>query len=285
MERFFRKSADLILSILRTVPVVMLFSVCCLPAVAQETISFSGITEPIADVQLSMEVNGKIAKIFFKEGEPVKKDQIILELVKKIESFEVDRRKVIWESKAELSSAGERVKTLASILKTSRMLFEKTKSVSKEELDKLELEYKLAVAEQEKMSVQEDLEAIEYQMAKENLEKRILRAPISGYVIDLQLDEGESCEINQPIVRIADTRRCYFVSNVEENVGRMLKNGHQVTLSIRTGSKNIIKQGKVVFVSPIVDSASGLMEIKTEFENSDGQVYPGVSGTMELGLP
>ena len=40
--------------------------------------------------------------------------------------------------------------------------------------------------------------------------------------------------------------------------------------------------GTVVFVSPVVDPASGLLEVKAEFDNKEGEVRPGIAGVMLL---
>jgi len=252
---------------------------------AQEIISVSGVTEPVYDLTLSMELAGRISRIFYQEGSYVKKGRKILELNSALERLEVQRRKIIWESKAELFSATERVKTLKSILESTKSLFKKTGSVSKEELDKKELEYKLAVAEKLRLEMTEEKEKIEYKMAVASLEKRILTAPVNGIITELFLDAGENCEANQPLVHMVDISKCRIVCNIEEQRGRNLKKGHIVNLRLQTGSNTIEKKGKIIFVSPVVDQASNLLKVKAEFENHDGSIRPGVPGTMLLMLP
>lgn len=249
---------------------------------AEEVASVSGVTEPVYDVTLSMELAGRISKIFYKEGSFVKKGKKILELNSALEQLEVQRRKLIWESKAELTSAIERVKTLKSLLESTRALFKNTGSVSKEDLEKKELEYKLAVAEKLKLEMTEGKEGIEYKMAVASLNKRRLISPVNGIITELLLDAGENCEANQPLVHMVDVSRCRIVCNVEESTGRTLKKGQSVKLQIQTGSSTIEKKGKIVFVSPVVDPASSLLKVKAEFENHDGMVRPGVPGTMLL---
>jgi RND family efflux transporter MFP subunit len=249
---------------------------------AQQQVSISGITEPIKDRTLSATVADRISAIFFKEGGITEQGHTILELDNSLEVLEVKRRKLIWESKAELESVDAQVTTLKSLLQSTRELFTSTHSVSREELEKLELEYKVAVAEKHRLEAAEEREKIEYEMALQNLEKRRLKSPISGTIIKLFLDEGETCEENQPLVRVVDTSRGIFVCNVEEWIGRTLKNAQSVDLKIRTGSKSIRKKGTIIFVSPVVDPASGLLEVKAEFNNSDGSVRPGVAGSMLL---
>ncbi len=251
-------------------------------AFAQERLSFSCITEPIKDVELSMSVEGRIAAIFFEEGARIKKGQVILKLDKRLEELEVERRKLIWEGKAELEAAEARVLTLQSHVESTRDLFESTGSVSREELEEKELEFKLALAERKRLAVEEDRQRIEYEMARENLRKRRLESPLKGIIIKLFLREGESVEDGEPLVHVVDAGKGRFVCNVEEKIGRTLKKGQSVDLKIRAGSGSIIKQGIVTFVSPVVDPASGLLEIKAEFDNKDGEVRPGVEGFMLL---
>jgi len=253
-----------------------------LPAHGKEPISISGITEPIMDVTLSATVAGMIATIFVKEGMPVKRGEAILELDKQLESFEVQRRKLIWENKAEVTAAALRATTLKSLFESTRELFKNTGSVSREDLEKMELEYQLAEAEQKRLDAAEERECIEYEMALEALNKRSLIAPFQGVVIKLFLDEGESCQENQPLAKVVDTSRGLFICNLEEWIGRTLTKGQAVDLKIRAGSESRAKQGTIVFVSPVVDPASGLLEVKVEFDNQEGSIRPGVAGFLIL---
>jgi RND family efflux transporter MFP subunit len=256
--------------------------VYALPLSGQERISISGVTESIRDVTLSLSVEGTVSSVFVKEGSRVKRGQVILELDKRLEELEVSRRKLIWESKAEVESAEARVRTLKSQLDSTRKLFENTRSVSREELEEKELEYALALAENRRLEIEEKRQQIEYEMALENLRKRRLKSPINGIIIKLFLDEGESCEAEQPLVQVVDTTKCLLVCNVEEPLGRSLRKGQGVALQIKTGSKSIAKEGTIAFASPVVDPASGLLEVKVEFPNADGAVRPGVAGYMLL---
>jgi RND family efflux transporter MFP subunit len=280
------KSPVVLLAQSAVLPAVMFFLVLFLcgaaPCLAKEPLSVSGVTEPIRDITLSATVVGTISAIFVKEGMTVQAGAAILELDKKLEDLEVQRRRLIWESKAELEAAAARVTTLKSLLESTRGLFNSTGSVSKEELEKLELEYNIAVAEQKRLDSAEERERIEYEMARETLRKRSLISPIQGTVVKLFLDEGETCQEKQPLAQVVDTSRGILVCNVEEAIGRTLKRGQAVDLKIKTGNDTVARKGMVVFVSPVVDPASGLLEVKAEFDNQDGSVRPGVAGSLFL---
>ena len=252
------------------------------PSCAREPLDLAGVTEPIHDVTLSSTVVGTLSAIFVKEGMPVKAGTAILELDRRLEAYEVQRRKLIWEGKAELEAASVRVATLRKLLAATRGLFESTGSVSKEELEKLELEYNLALSEQKRLESAEEREGIEFEMAKETWRKRSLISPVSGTVVKLFLDEGETCQERQPLAQVVDTSRGILVSNVEEAIGRTLRKGQTVDLKIKAGNGSVARKGLIVFVSPVVDQASGLLEVKAEFDNQDGMVRPGVAGSLLL---
>jgi len=258
---------------------------CAVTAAAGEPIRVSGLTEPLHDVSLSFEIDGKISKIHFREGAYVEKNATIMVLNKWLEELEVKRNRLIWESKVEVESAAERVKTLEKLYRSTVELFENTGSVSKDEVEKLELEYKLAVAEHQRLAIAEEREKIEYEMARAKLNKLILRSPISGVVSDLALDEGESCESRQPVVRVVNTSRCLMVCNIDASLDVVVKKGQAVDLSIQVGSGYVNKKGKIIFVSPVVDPASGLYQVKAAFDNKKRTIKPGVEGYMLLPKP
>ncbi|HEY1172064.1 MAG TPA: efflux RND transporter periplasmic adaptor subunit [Verrucomicrobiae bacterium] len=259
---------------------VLLACAVCVTAQAQTTVS--GVTEPFLDVLLSAPVAGTVEKRLVKEGEPIKAGQVLIGLKSKQEELEVKRRKMIAESKAELQGAEARVKTSKTDLESTRKLFAATKSVSKDDLDKKELEYQLSVAEAERLKVTEDREALEAEMAAQLLKDRSIISPLTGYAVDIYREVGEDCKAQEPLMRVVDTRQFYFVANVDAKAGYNLKNGDTVQLQIEAGSKMVPVTGKVSFVSPVVDAASGLLRVKVLCENANGQIKPGVAGTMQI---
>lgn len=263
------------------VVVVLVVIGCLSPAMAEDrVISISGLTEPINDVMLSLPITGTVAKIFSREGAYVKKGQAILTLDSELEALEVERRKLVWENKAELNSAIARVATLGSQLKSSKELYASTGSISREELEQQQLEYEVAVAEKERLENSEERERIEYRIAVEQLNKRSLLAPFSGVITELMADVGETREENVPLVHLVDASQGLFVCTVEEPIGRTLKSGSTVDLEVQAGASVEKVKGRIIFVDPVVDPASGLQKVKATFPIKNGNIYPGVSGTM-----
>lgn len=213
-----------------------------------------GITEPVNDATMSSPVIGIIGARLVEEGAFVKKGQIIVELDKRIEELELTRRKLVLDlAKTEL----DRVKSLSA---------KSGISISQQEVDKKEAEFKVA--------------SVEHDLAAENVRRRLLMAPFDGSVVELFLEVGEGCEVRQPVLRIVDTRQCYFVSNVEAKLGHDLKQGQRVDLRVESGATSELVSGTINYVSPVVDPASGLMKVRVVFENLNGKIRPGVAGRM-----
>ena len=141
-----------------------------------------GITEPFLDVTLASPVHGIIAREHFKEGDEVKEGQVILDLDQKLEELEVTRRKEIAKrAKADMES--------------TRTLLATTKAVSRDEMEKREMEHAVAVVDEG--------------VALEQLRRRQIAAPFQGTIAELLLQRGAGCEPYQHLVRLVDTRQWF----------------------------------------------------------------------------
>lgn len=212
-----------------------------------------GVTEPFMDVVLSSSVQGQIGAERFKEGESVKANDVILELDSSLELLEVERRKFVAErTRADFDS--------------TKQLFEKTKAVSKDELDKKRMEAAVAEAESS--------------IAQEQLRRRRIVAPFAGTIVEIFLQAGASCEPYKPLVRLVDTKQVYFVGHVEGAKASDLKLGQEVKIQV-AGTKEPVK-ATLSLIAPVVDQASGLARVKAVFDNADGKVRPGLAAKMIL---
>ena len=247
-----------------------------------QQLSISGFTEPCFDAMLGISAIGRVAKIHLAEGTTVEKGQIILELDQQLETLEVQRRKLLWTSKAEVQSAARQAKTLKLHLKATKDLYRTTGSVPREELENQELEHALAVDELKRLQDAERREKIEYGIANQQLFRRSLRAPFSGQIAELLINVGENCELDTPLVHLVNTSRGYFVANVELSVSQKFILGQTVELQLQSGLETVSRNAEIVFISPVVDPASGLRKIKAQFDNPHGNIIPGVAGVMIL---
>jgi len=217
---------------------------------AAELVAINGITEPFFDVTLGLADAGIIRDQLFKEGDAVKKGDVILQLDNQLETLEVARRKAVMEQNK-------------MVYDSTRTLLETTKSVSKEELAKAEAEFKASAAE--------------YGIAVQQLANRQLVAPFSGSITEILLKPGAAVAPYQPLVRLVDTARCYFTGHIEGKVASNLQLDQSVKIHVDGG---VIVSGKICFISPTVDAASGLAKVKAIFDNADGKIRPGLAAQL-----
>ena len=136
------------------------------------------------------------------------------------------------------------------------------------------------VAERNTLEAAKKREQVELDLAIESYERRHLRSPINGVVSKILLRLGESVGPNEPVVHVVDVSKVRFMGTLPSNAGARLKTGQTVT--IRLGTDMLTRQARVVFVSPVTDAASGLIEVIAEFDNEDGSVRPGISGRLQF---
>lgn len=237
-------------------PLILIFAFCLASSLytahAAEAPAIDGITLPFMDVMLGSSVPGIISVEKFKEGERVEKGDVILELDKKLEEFEVQRRKAVMDQN-EIQ------------MKSTQQLSVKTKSVSLEEMHKAEAEYKVSHAE--------------YDIAVQELAHRQVVAPFSGSISEISLHIGSACGPYQPLVRLVDTTRCYFEGHIDGKDAVSLHLDQPVKIEIDGAEAPV--SGKICFISPVVDPASGLARVKAIFQNDDGKIRPGVAAKLK----
>ncbi|MBF0452168.1 MAG: efflux RND transporter periplasmic adaptor subunit [Candidatus Magnetomorum sp.] len=244
--------------------------------------AFKGVTEPVHEAVLSSPVDGTIKEILVKEGDWVQQSDPVIRLYRREQELEVALRYKIWQNNAAIDAADVEAENVKELFDASKQLFEKNHSVSKEELTRLKIRYDQARFKRIELKIRKEQERIQYEIAKEQLAKRILYAPFQGIVTNVYSQVGERSKSNQQLIKLVNPKVCYFKCNVEERLACNLSPGKKVVLQIQTGTTAVKKTGEVIFVSPVVDPASGLMKVNVMFENKDLSIRPGVSGIMLL---
>ena len=243
---------------------------------------FIGIIKPIHDVKISVPLDGIVQSIYVKEGSFVKKGQKILKLENQLQQLEVSRRKIIWKDKAQLNASIENQKIQKKLLDSTKELYEQTRAVSQQEVQILESKFHTLKGDIAMRKENEKKEKIEYSIAQKLLSKYLIKSPINGVIIEMGLQRGEWAKSGKPFVRIVNTYSCYVDINIDEAYSSKLKVGKKINFTVKTKSVTAKKKGKIIFISPVADMASGLVRIKIEFANRKNRVTPGLSATINI---
>jgi len=246
-----------------------------------DALSVRGITRCAADLGLGLSVAGRIAEVKVREGQVVRPGDVLMRLDQAAEQLDVERRRVQWQGTAEVTLAQARKATAEAQLGAARRVYKESQGISREELDNRELVMTNAVSEVERLKTSKEMERLDYLTAKENLDRRTLHAPSPGIVTRLVKLNGESVQAHETALRLCDLSSIQFVVNVPSQASERLKQG--TTVSLQVGQPPVPTRGRLTFVSPVVDAASGLREVKIDLIQPGPQVRPGVPASLELG--
>jgi RND family efflux transporter MFP subunit len=249
---------------------------------AAAQVSYEGIIVPIHEIALAMAIDGVVKELFIKEGDFVQTGGKLLKLDDTLQGLEMERRKAIYNNNAEIQSNKENLIIIKSLLDSAKQLYEKTASVSLDEVKNLEMQYhnlqgKVNVAEAQKKQ-----EHIEYEISKEVFARYVLTSPINGMVTAIKPEAGEWAKAGETVAVVVDASACYVDFNIAQQYARKLKKGDWISIGVDEGQGKAARKGAVVFVSSVADKASGLVKVKVEFENKNGKVIPGGLATINF---
>jgi len=243
---------------------------------------FIGLVYPERELALSLGQGGIISQVAVKPGQAVKAGQALLTLDDRMQQLEMNRRKVVMEDRSELNATVDRARVLKGLYEDSKRVYDKTGSVSRDELSRLEVEYSAARARVEQLEAQKGRERLEFESARQEVAMRRLNAPIAGVITRVQPKVGEWAKPGDLMMELVDPAACYLKLNVPMKFAQGVRAGMRLPVRLDTSGSADTVNGKVSFVSAVADPASGLVEIRIAFANAKNLVRPGAKGSIEL---
>lgn len=244
--------------------------------------SFTGLIYPIHDITLSAGVAGLVMKRHVQLGQSVKANQVLIQLDDRLQGIEGDRRKVIFEDHSELRASRERARILGSLLQDSQAVFKTTGSISKDELLRLEAESIAANARVEQLVEQKKREQLDYDAAERDRLQRHIIAPVNGVITKLTPQEGEWAKPGDPLLTLVDSSTVILRLAVPHVTAHFLKVGANQLIQTEPGNAISQVTGRVTFVSPVADPASGLVQVEITVSNPHHRIKPGIKGSIDL---
>lgn len=238
-----------------------------------------GLVYPLADVQLSVPVAGVVSSVRVSLGQRVREGQQILQLDASSQSLELKRRSVVAQDTSAQETARQRVEVVDELAAMTREAAERSRSVSREEWLKLRLDQISARGNDLQQRAQKEREKVERDQAQNDLAQRSLSAPRAGVIVALDVDAGEWAKPGDSIVRLVDVSSVDVRLNVPEALARQVRVGAKVSARFE-GQGEALRSGKVFFVSPLADAASGLVDVRVRFDNADGRLRPGIKAAI-----
>ncbi len=256
---------------------VLLLCFCVFGAHVQAQ-DYVGLVYSEHDIQLSAPVVGLVQRLLVQPGDRVSSGQALVELEDSVQRIEVKRRAHVFQDNSEYVASVERLELASKLWKISQEVSAATQSISEEELLKLQLEISGAAGKVAQLKAQKKREQIELESAQAEVALRTLRAPVAGVVTDVLFDPGEWARLGEVVLKVADLSHVELRLNVPPAFSARLKKGDKLA-GVFESSKSTVT-GVVKYVSPVVDAASGLVDVRVRYPNPNGEIRPGLKGTV-----
>lgn len=242
---------------------------------------------------------GLLTELTVSEGDQVKRGQLLgkvddedarLALAKA--AAETKIAATTAENDVKVRYADKAARVAAAEYKRAQESIERVeKSISKTELEKLQLEadrgvlsveeaeHDLTIAKQTR-----DLKQAEQAVAQQVVDRRQIVSPLDGVVVQLHCRRGEWVKPGDPVLRVVRIDRMRAEAFVPAGQASGDWIGRSVRFVRATGSaEGDVFEGKLTFVSPEIDPVNGQIRVWAEFENRDQSLRPGERGRLELG--
>ena len=235
-----------------------------------------GNVEAYATVAVKARVDGQIQGVNFREGQPVKKGEVL---------FRIDPRP--YEAalrQAEANALRDRAARdhMASQEKRYQELLDKN-FISKDAY--AQIRTNAATAEATAKASQAALEN-----ARLNLEYCTIRSPLEGYVGRVLLQAGNLVRATDPnpLVVINQVRPIYVNFGIPEQhlpeVRRYMAAGPLAVEVIPVDPQQAAPRGTLIFIDNAVDPSTGTIRLRAQFDNADAGLWPGQFVNVSLRL-
>src|SRR5918992_702095 len=235
-----------------------------------------GNVEAYSTVGVKARVDGQIVEVNFREGQPVKKGEVL---------FRIDPRP--YEAalrQAEANALRDRAARdqASSQEKRYQELLQKN-FISKEAY--AQIRTNAATAEATAKASQAALEN-----ARLNLEYCTIRSTLDGYVGRVLLQAGNLVRANDPnpLVVINQVRPIYVNFGIPEQhlpeVRKHMAGGPLAADVQPPDAQQPAPRGTLIFVDNAVDPSTGTIRLRAQFENADAALWPGQFVNVSLRL-
>lgn len=187
-----------------------------------ETVSATGKVQPEIEVKISSEVSGEIIELPIKEGQAIKKGQLLVRVNPDLYESGVSRTAAsLSTAKAGLSQADAQLKEAKANYDRNKRLLDKG-VISKSEWDKIVSAYEVAQASKQSAYFGVQSAGASVTEAQDNLNRTTIYSPVDGTISKLDTELGERVlgtqqNIGTEILRVANLNNMEVEVDVNEN--------------------------------------------------------------------
>ncbi|MDB5480546.1 MAG: transporter subunit [Caulobacteraceae bacterium] len=229
------------------------------------TVSALGTVTPVATVQVQARVSGMLDRVGFKEGQVVRKGQVLAQ---------IDPRPF----QAALDQAVGQLRRDEALLANAKLDLQRYAALRAQDSIAVQAyDTQVALVNQDEGTVRTDRAAVD--TARLNLEFARVTSPVTGRVGLRQVDPGNQITANQstPFTVVTQLDPITVVFSIPETaIGPIASHGASglsVTAFDRAGG-TALATGKLLTLDNLIDPTTGTVKAKATFGNAGGALFP-----------
>jgi len=234
----------------------------------------TGTVEPIQTVAVQAQVSGPIVRIAFREGQDVKKGQVLFELdPRPFQAALEQAQALLSRDRATAQNAEQDVKRYAVLADKEYVTAQQNDAVR-------------TTAAAASATVASSQAAVD--QARLNLQYATIRAPIAGRTGSLRVREGN-------LVRSTDVLPLVTINQIQPILARFAVpasnlpaiqkyRAQRIEVAAEPIGGGTPSEGTLAFIDNTVDTSTGTILLKGSFPNTDGALWPGAFVNVRLRL-
>ncbi|NJN26570.1 MAG: efflux RND transporter periplasmic adaptor subunit [Cyclobacteriaceae bacterium] len=215
-------------------------------------VEVSGAVKSRKNVLISSENMGTVQRVLVKEGNDVKRGQLLMTQDTELYQKNLDR----LETEYELAIT----------------MFEKQANLWNQRIG-TEVQY--LESKNRKESLEDQIANVKTQIAKSQI-----RAPFDGTIEEVSVKEGEMAQIGSPLVRIVNHKDMYVKADVSESYIGQFKRGDQIDIYFPSLDKSV--QSTISSVGQIIDEQNRTFSIEALLPAIDFTVKPNLLAVVKV---
>ena len=241
----------------------------------------TGITKPSKERRLSFASPGLVSDVLVKEGDAVKKGQVLAKQDSRQDEFALKSMLLEANSDDKIVYSKEDLADKQVVLKRKQELFANDRAASQSELEEAELAVKLAAAQIALAQIEHDQKGFDSEKEKVKIEQMQIISPIDGIIEKINVGEGEMADpqSRDGSIMVGQWDPLWLELHLPSSQASQLKMNQELPAKYDNGQW---QTAKIIFFEK-VDAASDTEMVRLELPNPDSGHLPGLH--MQVKLP
>ncbi len=240
---------------------------------------FDCLIEPNMTVMVGAPTQGVIDRVEVSRSDLVEQGQVVATLKSNVEKAAMEHSRVRAAMKSEIQAREADLQLARVNMQRIDELMGKG-MIPRQQRDEAYAQLQVAQMAVKQAKDNKRLYEHEFARAKEIVEQRVIRSPISGVVVEQRAYPGEFVYEN-PVVTIAQINPLRVEAILPARFFGQIKPGMQASIVPEIHSEQLLS-GEIAAVDRLIDAASGTFSVHLELENPDNTIPGGQRCTVDF---